>query len=111
MLSLSHRLLYWIVSKQRNCDYSVDTFFQICCVIHDELQFLWTLLQDNPILVDLFMEQLLLCGLVGYEEFFDQDYFQYISKWLRTLNCDGNPLCNSHTFGVALAVECLALVI
>lgn len=86
----------------------METVADICSSIFSELLLIWSLLEDNIFLIDLFMEQLLLCGLMGFEEFLDRAYIEFINHWMRSLECDGN-LCNDHTMGVGLAVECLLI--
>lgn len=92
-----------------NCKYPFDEIGKICSDIYGEFRFLWTSLPENLYLMDLFMEQLLLCGLMGFSEFVEENYLRFTTDWINSLECTGNPLCNDHTFGVALAVECLII--
>lgn len=101
--------MYWILKHQRNCDFNNDVFVTICSSIHEENLFIWSSLPAHIFLLDLFMEQLVLCGLVGFQEFINHRYYQFINDFVRTLECQNNSICNEHTLGVAVAVECLSI--
>lgn len=86
----------------------MEIFCSICGSIYTEFHFIESNLEAAPDLIDLFMEQLLLCSLVGFhEEFITPSSVDHIDKWFGKLDCRQDLLCSQHTLGVVLAVQCL----
>lgn len=107
-LQLFPRLLYWIVCRQKNCSVSNGTMSEICSSIYAESRLI---ISQHPLFVDLFMEQFLLCGLMGYKDFLTHSYLNLLNEFLTALECPEDPLCNAHTSGVAIAVLCFMVVV
>lgn len=81
---LTHQLLWFVIGKTIGCIekdladknlHSLEDYF--CANIyhdaHDNLK--------NNINQDLFLEQVLLCSIIGYEEFLRFDWFETILTW------------------------------
>ncbi len=81
---LTHQLLWFLIAKNIGCinekiankklNYFEDYF---CANIYEDANY--NLI--NNINQDLFLEQLLLCSIIGYEEFLRFDWFNTILSW------------------------------
>jgi hypothetical protein len=81
---LTHQLLWFLIAKNIGCikqnlankklDYLEDYF---CTNIYEDAKY--NLINSNN--QDLFLEQLLLCSIIGYEEFLRFDWFNTILTW------------------------------
>jgi hypothetical protein len=81
---LTHQLLWFLIAKNIGCinenlanrklNYFEDYF---CANIYEDAQYNF----DNNINQDLFLEQLLLCSMNGYEDFLRFDWFNRILTW------------------------------
>jgi hypothetical protein len=82
--SLTHQLLWFLIAKNIGCitehlanrklDYFEDYF---CANIYEDAQYNL----HNNINQDLFLEQLLLCSIIGYKEFLRFDWLNTILTW------------------------------
>lgn len=81
---LTHQLLWFLVGKTIGCIekdlanrhlHSLEDYF--CANIYHDAQYNLV----NSINQDLFLEQLLLCSIIGYEDFIRLDWFRTILSW------------------------------
>jgi hypothetical protein len=81
---LTHQLLWFLIAKKIGC---INANVSNKKVIHFEDYFCANIYEDakynlhNNINQDLFLEQLLLCSIAGYEEFLRFDWFHTILTW------------------------------
>jgi hypothetical protein len=81
---LTHQLLWFLIAKNIDCIHEKlankklnDFEDYFCANIYEDAKY--NLL--NNINQDLFLEQLLLCSIIGYEEFLRSDWFHTILTW------------------------------
>ena len=82
---LTHQLLWFLIAKNIDCiDQDLTTNKQLnsfedyfCTNIYEDAK----INLFNNINQDLFLEQLLLCSIIGYEEFLRFDWFNTILTW------------------------------
>ncbi|CAF1178845.1 unnamed protein product [Adineta steineri] len=81
---LTHQLLWFLIAKNINC---IDQDIANERVNHFEDMFCANIYEDaklnlfNNINQDLFLEQILLCSIIGYEDFLRFDWFNTILTW------------------------------
>ncbi|XP_068084151.1 UPF0764 protein C16orf89 homolog isoform X2 [Anabrus simplex] len=92
---LTHRLLYVQAARQRGCDTlgspkEVAAYVKdFCGMILNDAQLTENL--DFPlIMIDLFAEQVALCGMEGFKEFTKPSWVKKILSWVRPEGCFGN---------------------
>ncbi|XP_067859213.1 UPF0764 protein C16orf89 homolog [Heptranchias perlo] len=100
--SLSHQLLYFIIAEHKRCSSIVGAqhmeskaslfiqdYKKIFCsnMMRRNLE-----IEDNDFpfyLRDLFMENIMLCGLVGFSDFYKARWLETILMWQQTTGCFG----------------------
>ncbi|TRY60250.1 hypothetical protein DNTS_005914 [Danionella cerebrum] len=118
--SLSHQLLYFMIGALKGCPrmlqwdlrmsrigLTVDHYKRIFCSnmmksnqeMFKEVQSLTGQMQD------IFIENILLCGLVGFSDFYKLDWLQAILTWQdQEAGCFGKEDgCSSHMTGIAVS--------
>ncbi|KAJ8959046.1 hypothetical protein NQ318_022301 [Aromia moschata] len=123
---LTHRLLYLLVTKLQNCKLP-DNFVSIDIYTKRYCSFIFKEAVTSEMLGypyhDIFLEQVVLCGLEGYAEFLDQRWLNEILSWQNPFGCYESMQrnvtkrttftidfgCSDHTTGLAAAVLALHL--
>ncbi|XP_078273874.1 UPF0764 protein C16orf89 homolog [Rhinoraja longicauda] len=93
--SLSHQLLYFIIAEIKNCtdivklgtSVSIQHLQKVYCAnmmqINLEIED-----EDFPLhLRDLFMENIMFCGMIGYSDFFKTQWLEAILSWQNPAGC------------------------
>ncbi|GLV32941.1 uncharacterized protein CBL_08997 [Carabus blaptoides fortunei] len=127
---LTHRLLYMQSFRALNCFTRKEEFNtlkqMLCSRIYQEFRTLESL--DLEITRDLYLEQLVLCGLEGYAEFLHRHARTSILEWQNSVGCYGRTVellaarertkratvlmshgCDSHMTGLGIAALALNL--
>ncbi|KAK3085139.1 hypothetical protein FSP39_024974 [Pinctada imbricata] len=89
--SLTHQLLYFIVIENIGCQDQVKTFLHHHEIRDVETMMCRKILKDSMSLIsegkvkdsnkDLFLEQTVLCGMLGYEDFLSFDWMKMTLSW------------------------------
>ncbi len=76
------RLLFWILVVER-CQEQMDWLMvgEFCSRIYEEAKFVSRWIDRVPEFKDLLMEQVFLCGFLGFSEFFKVQWIQQILSW------------------------------
>ncbi|XP_069760983.1 UPF0764 protein C16orf89 homolog [Narcine bancroftii] len=113
--SLSHQLLYYIIAEMKNCKniigsvdpksrsgVSLQQRKKVYCtnMMHRNLE-----IEEEgfPIyLRDLFLENILLCGMIGYSDFYKARWLKAILPWQHSSGCyERHGNCSSHMTSIA----------
>lgn len=108
--SLSHQLLYLIIAEIKNCTdivklrkaVSIQHLKKVYCTnmmkINLEIED-----EDFPLhRRDLFMENIMLCGMIGYSDFIKTQWLEAILSWQNPTGCYLRiDNCTSHLTGIA----------
>ncbi|KAH9502424.1 hypothetical protein Btru_075645 [Bulinus truncatus] len=100
--AITHQLLYFIVIEKTGCVKEVENLIQkssnttveqlerqFCRSIYSELLSEETDAIVNELRQDLFLEQIVLCGMVGFEELFPEKWIRVVLKWQKPRGCYG----------------------
>ncbi|XP_076839422.1 UPF0764 protein C16orf89 homolog isoform X2 [Brachyhypopomus gauderio] len=116
--SLSHQLLYFMVGTMKGCSRMLKGDLRLSrvniTVEHYQKIFCSNMMKGNQEIVssgftsqiqDIFIENILLCGLAGFSDFYKADWLQHILAWQdKKLGCFGkDDGCSSHMTGVAMS--------
>jgi len=102
--SITHQLLFFIVAEKNGCLENMDELLneavgvttkglerQLCGRIYSEMLQEARGGQVPTLHQDLFLEQNLLCGVIGFEEFFKPEWTRLIMTWQTAQGCFGMP--------------------
>lgn len=81
----------------------------ICSQIYQEANFIVTTTNAIPEFKDLLMEQIFLCGFVGFSEFLNNEWIVQVISWQMESGCFSynNLKCSSHMNGLGAATLAL----
>ncbi|XP_025091335.1 UPF0764 protein C16orf89 homolog [Pomacea canaliculata] len=98
--SITHQLLYFILVEKTGCVEELekatgasvqDIQDRFCGSIYNEVL---REVKDGAVDIlnqDLFLEQVMLCGILGYEDFVQRDWIEMVLKWQRPNGCFSLP--------------------
>ncbi|XP_050407995.1 UPF0764 protein C16orf89 homolog [Patella vulgata] len=99
---ITHQLLYFVLAEHLGCPHAFDEFTnqtnprevlnRMCKNIYVESTKLVENGSVNEMDQDLFLEQTVLCGTLGYEDFQRPDWMHMVLKWQRRDGCFAMPL-------------------
>lgn len=98
---LTHQALYFMLGEQRGCFKALpnevtipklqETYDRICSNIYNQLVVIEEQIHPTKrIDADLMMEQCVVCGLMGYNEFLTPQRLRRVLKWQRSSGCYGD---------------------
>uniref|UniRef100_A0A3B1KFN1 Chromosome 16 open reading frame 89 n=1 Tax=Astyanax mexicanus TaxID=7994 RepID=A0A3B1KFN1_ASTMX len=110
--SLSHQLLYFMIGTMKGCSWMLKGDMRLSriniTVEHYQRIFCSNMMKSNLDSIsngitgqiqDIFIENILLCGLAGFSDFYKADWLQHILQWQdRELGCFGKDEDYSQMF-------------
>ncbi|XP_035387774.1 UPF0764 protein C16orf89 homolog isoform X2 [Electrophorus electricus] len=110
--SLSHQLLYFMIGKMKGCSRMLKGDMRLSriniTVEHYQRIYCSNMMKGNQEIVsngfsaqiqDIFIENILLCGLAGFSDFYKPDWLQHILAWQdKNLGCFGKDEDYSEMF-------------
>ncbi|CAL1543032.1 unnamed protein product [Lymnaea stagnalis] len=102
--AITHQLLYFVLSEKGGCLPLMNEYLakisgttvrqfqkQLCRTIYSEASELEHEGKVNELKQDLFLEQSVLCGTLGFEEFYSEKWIRMVLGWQRGRGCYGLP--------------------